>query len=224
MFVCWQDLVEHVNQLNDFEDSMVRKNSRPDPNLALYSTCSYLASNPIKFLLFSHRLTTGYKWLDKEVLESHLMEIITPKEYDSFLNAMEKLLSLPYSYKVSDFIAKYRTPLMSQTKNQEIPQLKYEADGRAYITTYGSYLVIRRLSKLVCSKLRKREVFVIIVFCLAECLRKRARGDVTIRSPGTGKVTINGESIDYFERVENREQVSNCRFCHWLYVAIQPWY
>lgn len=40
-----------------------------------------------------------------------------------------------------------------------------------------------------------------------ECLRKKARGDVTIRSPGTGKITINGKDLTYFHDVQSREQV-----------------
>lgn len=43
--------------------------------------------------------------------------------------------------------------------------------------------------------------------CL-ECLRKTARGDVTVRMPGTGKITINGHDITYFEELQSREQVS----------------
>ncbi|XP_013108977.2 small ribosomal subunit protein uS9m [Stomoxys calcitrans] len=40
-----------------------------------------------------------------------------------------------------------------------------------------------------------------------ECLRKTARGDVTIRVPGTGKITINGQDITYFEDAQPREQI-----------------
>ncbi|CAF4808364.1 unnamed protein product [Pieris macdunnoughi] len=40
-----------------------------------------------------------------------------------------------------------------------------------------------------------------------ECLRKKARGDVTIHSPGTGKIIINGKDITYFEDIQSREQV-----------------
>ncbi|KAG7301506.1 hypothetical protein JYU34_014473 [Plutella xylostella] len=40
-----------------------------------------------------------------------------------------------------------------------------------------------------------------------ECLRKKARGDVTIRSPGTGKITINGKDLTYFKDTQPREQV-----------------
>lgn len=40
-----------------------------------------------------------------------------------------------------------------------------------------------------------------------ECLRKNARGDVTIKSPGTGKIIINGKDLSYFHDVQSREQV-----------------
>ncbi|CAB3231700.1 unnamed protein product [Arctia plantaginis] len=40
-----------------------------------------------------------------------------------------------------------------------------------------------------------------------ECLRKKARGDVTLRSPGTGKITINGKDLTYFDDIQSREQV-----------------
>lgn len=46
-------------------------------------------------------------------------------------------------------------------------------------------------------------------FEISECLRKRARGDVTIKAPGTGKISINGEPITYFENIQCREQVSD---------------
>lgn len=41
-----------------------------------------------------------------------------------------------------------------------------------------------------------------------ECLRKTARADVTVRLPGTGKITINGHDISYFSMEQSREQVS----------------
>ncbi|EDW68409.1 uncharacterized protein Dvir_GJ24698 [Drosophila virilis] len=40
-----------------------------------------------------------------------------------------------------------------------------------------------------------------------ECLRKTARADVTVRLPGTGKITINGQDISYFSLEECREQL-----------------
>ncbi|XP_065369072.1 small ribosomal subunit protein uS9m [Calliphora vicina] len=40
-----------------------------------------------------------------------------------------------------------------------------------------------------------------------ECLRKTARADVTVRVPGTGKISINGKDITYFDDIQPREQV-----------------
>jgi len=45
-----------------------------------------------------------------------------------------------------------------------------------------------------------------------ECLRKTARADVTVRLPGTGKISINGKDISYFEDENCREQVSEVMY------------
>lgn len=39
------------------------------------------------------------------------------------------------------------------------------------------------------------------------CMRKSARGEVTIWGNGTGKITINGHNITYFEDLHHREQI-----------------
>lgn len=95
------------------------------------------------------RETSGYQWIEKEVLEQELVEKITDKEYQSLVIALERLLSIPFSYKAKDFISKYRKPLLSQSQNQEIPKVKYGEDGRAYITTYGEY-ICKFLKMLAC--------------------------------------------------------------------------
>ncbi|KAJ8948756.1 hypothetical protein NQ318_017925 [Aromia moschata] len=149
------DIVQHINDLYKFEEAMIRKGIKPDPNLALE--------------------LSGYQWLTKPELELKLVETIGDKDYDIFISAIERLCVLPYSYRVKDFIMEYRKPLMSQIQNFETPKPQYDSEGRAYITTY-------------------------------ECKRKRAIGDVTIRAPGTGKVTINDKDITYFQDVQSREQ------------------
>ncbi|BES93502.1 ribosomal protein, S9 [Nesidiocoris tenuis] len=42
-----------------------------------------------------------------------------------------------------------------------------------------------------------------------ECPRKSARATVTVIKPGTGKISINGKPIDYFETFQSRAQVSS---------------
>ncbi|KAI5643001.1 ribosomal protein s9/S16 domain-containing protein [Phthorimaea operculella] len=150
------DAADHIKQLNNFEDRVIRKKATPDPNGSLNLGSSV--------------------WLTKDQLEVILVESLSDLEFDNFKLVMERLVSLPYSYRCKDFIEKYRKPLVAQRFALEIPKPSYDDQGRAFVTTY-------------------------------ECLRKKARGDVTIRSPGTGKITINGKDITYFEDIQPREQV-----------------
>lgn len=138
---------------------------------------------------------TGYQWLQKPELEKQLVEILVDKEYESFISAMERLRSLPYAYRIKDFIMKYTTPLMKKITASEVPKLQYDEQGRSYITVYGEFFV--------CSG------FIFITIVPLECLRKRARGHVTVRAPGTGIVTINGQDITYFDVLQSREQVKS---------------
>lgn len=128
-------------------------------------------------LLYFQSKTAGFQLLPKDQLERVLVERIADLEYQNFTNAMDRLISLPYSYKSKAFIERYLKPLIDQSKQLEVPKPKIDEQGRQYITTY-------------------------------ECLRKTARADVTVRLPGTGKITINGQDISYFSSEECREQVS----------------
>jgi small subunit ribosomal protein S9 len=150
------DAAEHIKQLHNFEDKVIRKKATPDPNGALKLENSL--------------------WVTKEQLEQMIVESITDIEYDNFKVVMERIVSLPYSYRCREFIERFRKPMAAQRFALEIPKPSYDENGCAYITTY-------------------------------ECLRKKARGDVTIRSPGTGKILINGKDITYFDDVQSREQV-----------------
>ncbi|XP_004922386.1 28S ribosomal protein S9, mitochondrial isoform X2 [Bombyx mandarina] len=155
-FKLLHDAADHLQQLYKYEDQVIRKKATPDPNGNLQ--------------------LGGSMWVNKDQLEQLLVEKISDLEYDNFKVVMERLVSLPYSYRYKDFIEKFRKPLAVQKFALEIPKPNYDEEGRAYITTY-------------------------------ECLRKKARGDVTIRSPGTGKITINKKDITYFDDVQSREQV-----------------
>lgn len=126
-------------------------------------------------------------------------------EYDNFVNAMTRLSSLPYAYRVKEFIYTYRKPLIADTKGNEIPKPQYDEQGRQIVTTYG------RIILFLCSSSESKlndKLKLIFRFSQLECLRKRARADVTIISPGTGLVTINGHDINYFSSTQCREQVS----------------
>ncbi|XP_066156810.1 small ribosomal subunit protein uS9m [Euwallacea fornicatus] len=148
--------VQHINDLYKFEDSMNKKQLVPDPNLILD--------------------LSGSQWMDKQALELKLVEPLLDKEHDSFVNLMERLLSLPYSYKYKDFILEYRKPLVNQSKSSITIKPQVGEDGREFVTVY-------------------------------ECRRKRAIGNVTLKLPGTGCISINGKDINYFEGIQQREQV-----------------
>lgn len=150
------DVVENIQELYSFEDKVIKKKAKPDSNATMDLNNSV--------------------WINKDQLEKILVESLTDLEYNNFLAVMERLLSLPYSYRHKEFIDKYRKPLAAQKFALEIPKPSYDEEGHAFVTTY-------------------------------ECLRKSARGHVTIRSPGVGKITINGKDLTYFKDVQPREQV-----------------
>lgn len=92
---------------------------------------------------------SGFKWLDKEFLEKKQMETISDKEYSYFITTMERLVQLPYSYRIKDFILSYSQSLMSQTKTMDIPKLQYDDQGRAFITTYGKIFSVFRVNLFI---------------------------------------------------------------------------
>jgi len=110
------DLVQHTNDLYKFEDSMIKKGLKPDPNVQLD--------------------LSGSNWIDKITLEQKVVETLLDRDYNNFIAAMERLASLPYSYKVKDFIMKYRKPMSSQTQTYEAITPQVGEDGRQFVTVY----------------------------------------------------------------------------------------
>lgn len=83
------------------------------------------------------RELTGFQWFNKDSLEEKLVETIQDKEYNTFINAIDRLSMMPYSYRVKDFVMGYCSPLIKQLRDAEIPKPMYDSEGRAYVTTYG---------------------------------------------------------------------------------------
>lgn len=150
------DAVGSINDLNAFEDRMIKKQLTPDPTQQIG--------------------TSGSEWISKDALEKVLLEDISDSEYENFVSVMTRLIHHPYSYREKSFIDRYRKPLLTKTEADQIPKPQFDENGKQTITVY-------------------------------ECLRKSARGDVTIVSPGTGKITINGQDITFFPEVQPREQM-----------------
>lgn len=53
---------------------------------------------------------------------------------------MDRLVSLPYSYKSKDFVMAYRKPLMTQMNMYDVLQPQFDEQGRQFVTTYGTCL------------------------------------------------------------------------------------
>lgn len=181
-FQMLHDIVTQIVDCNRFEDRMIRTQKQPDTALQIDMT--------------------GSQWLSHDQLKLKLVENFTALEYNNFVNAMNRLVSHPYSYRCIDFIDQYRRPLLSQTTTIDIPKPQMDQDGRSFITVYGElHLIALSSSRLSLNHHKSQLIF-------PECLRKRARGDVTIKSPGTGKISVNGQPITYFKYDQSREQVS----------------
>ena len=106
-----------MKSLNDYEDRMIKRQVTVDPALQLD--------------------LSGSDWINKDQLENFLVEDIREIEYDNFVNTMNRLANHPYSYRLKEFINKFRKPLMAQNISYDIPQLQYDKDGRSFITIYG---------------------------------------------------------------------------------------
>lgn len=120
------DIVGHTLECNKFEDRMIRQQKTPDPALQLD--------------------LSGSQWISKDQLELHLVETFRDTEYSNFVSAMNRLASLPYSYRVKDFILSYRRPLLNLSTAMEIPKPQIDQDGRSFITVYGKLKTSSRSS------------------------------------------------------------------------------
>jgi small subunit ribosomal protein S9 len=111
------EIVEHMIQCQKFEDRMIRQQKTVDPVLRVD--------------------LTGSQWISKDQLELRLVETIADIEYSNFVNAITRLANQPYSYRVKDFIDKYRRPMLDHTIVLDIPKPQVDQDGRSFITVYG---------------------------------------------------------------------------------------
>lgn len=106
-------------------------------------------------------------------------------------------------------------------------QLEYDNDNRPFVLIDSKYkinyqyyshnivIVWFKNIKILFSKLEKlftRRLFINIKTqnhdSFIECARKDARGEVKVIGNGSGKITINGKDLTYFDDMQCREQVS----------------
>lgn len=102
------DVAGHVHNLDRFADRMLRYSvsKNKDKSLNLGSS----------------------EWVSKEQLETIIVESIQDRHYDFFIKSMNRLVDHPYSYRVEEFIMKFRKSIASST-TQEVPKLMFTTEG-----------------------------------------------------------------------------------------------
>ncbi|XP_008302982.1 small ribosomal subunit protein uS9m [Stegastes partitus] len=77
------------------------------------------------------------RWLTKEELEVQLVETISSKDYDRFLQLMERLLSMSYSDIEEEFVLHYRRQLEAQSMKHIRPKLDRDERGVTFSKADG---------------------------------------------------------------------------------------
>ncbi|XP_053637395.1 small ribosomal subunit protein uS9m isoform X2 [Cherax quadricarinatus] len=111
------DLSEKVRELDSFSDRMMQYNIHKDPERTLN--------------------VGGTEWVKKEQLEDILLEKLKDKQYEFFVRSMNRLLDHPFSYRVEEFIMKFRKHVQISVIHKEIPKLMFTAEGTPYMAAVG---------------------------------------------------------------------------------------
>ena len=124
------------------------------------------------------------RWLNQEELGKLCLETLTETEYKEFLAAAERLVALPYSYRVKEDLWRYRTAEAEAgaIAGQDFIQPQFDTQGRAVVEAEGR--------------------------------RKTSKAAVRVVKPGTGLVEIRNSvrpdltyDITYFYALKDRHQI-----------------
>lgn len=78
------------------------------------------------------------RWITQEELCSHTLENIQPADYKEFILVLERLVVLPYSYRVRDEIFRYRVTSEGEFSSKlDIINPEYDEQGRAFVEYKG---------------------------------------------------------------------------------------
>lgn len=113
-------LVDHLENITFFGDRMKKQNRQPDPDLILNET-----------------VLSSTKWMEKAELDALLMEELKEDQYKDFITAIERLVEHPFSYRVKDFVFKFRSPLSNLQSMEEFITPEYDEQGKAFVEAIG---------------------------------------------------------------------------------------
>ncbi|XP_054163122.1 28S ribosomal protein S9, mitochondrial-like [Oppia nitens] len=110
---------EFSERLNAFEDRLVRKGVVNPPE-------------ETKIQL------KGTDWLSINEMRQKFLEPLNESKYESLIQAMERLVSHPYSKMATEFIMEYRKEIKTLSSQMQIPELMYDENGRPFMTATGN--------------------------------------------------------------------------------------
>ncbi|XP_023337829.1 28S ribosomal protein S9, mitochondrial-like [Eurytemora carolleeae] len=77
------------------------------------------------------------RWITKDELSSLTLELITDSDHREFVNVLERLVSLPFSYRVRDEIFSYRVSEGISLSKQTYLVPEHDEKGRAFVEFEG---------------------------------------------------------------------------------------
>ncbi|XP_077338803.1 small ribosomal subunit protein uS9m [Lithobates pipiens] len=79
----------------------------------------------------------GRNWISKEELEEAIVEKVSDKDYQYFIQTMERLVRLPHSSIEEEYVHKFCKKLEIQSKKQMVNTPQHDEHGRAFSTAKG---------------------------------------------------------------------------------------
>eukprot|EP00092_Neocalanus_flemingeri_P020772 GFUD01022508.1.p1 GENE.GFUD01022508.1~~GFUD01022508.1.p1 ORF type:complete len:398 (+),score=132.89 GFUD01022508.1:50-1243(+) len=113
-------LRDHIDAVTVFGDRLKRQGKGPDPEQIL--NAGKLADS---------------RWVTKEETEKICLETVTETELKEFLVVLERLVSLPFSYRVKEDIFRWRVKEGSSTAQQQYVTPQFDEMGRAWVEVEG---------------------------------------------------------------------------------------
>jgi len=113
-------LRDHIDVVTLFGDRLKRQGKGPDPEQILNT--GKLADS---------------RWVTKEETEKICLEKISETEHKEFIALLERLVSLPLSYRVKEDIFQWRVREQMFSAQQEFITPQFDEKGRAFVETEG---------------------------------------------------------------------------------------
>jgi small subunit ribosomal protein S9 len=113
-------LRDHIDGVTVFGDRLQRQGKGPDPEQIL--NASKLADS---------------RWVTHEEVSKLCLETVTETEHKEFMGVLERLVGLPFSYRVKDDIFRWRVKEGISASQQEFIPPQFDERGRAWVEVEG---------------------------------------------------------------------------------------